>query len=267
MIEVQNLTKQFGKLKALDNLSVSLEKGQAVSLIGPNGSGKTTFIKCLLGMVIPDSGTIEFAGKNIAQDWHYRQFIGYMPQIGRYPDNMQIGQLFEMMKDIRENSKTTHSSELITHNSTDEELIEAFDLKAIFYKKMRTLSGGTRQKVSAGLAFLFNPPVLILDEPTAGLDPLAAEILKDKIQLEKSKGKLILLTSHILSDLDELTTDIMYLIDGKLQFFRSLEDLKAITGEKKLGKAIAKLMKNPLTPEGGTFNPPPSGELEGALKY
>jgi Cu-processing system ATP-binding protein len=277
MIEVQSLTKKFGKLKALDNLSVSLEKGQAVSLIGPNGSGKTTFIKCLLGMVIPDSGSIEFAGKNIAKDWHYRQLIGYMPQIGRYPDNMQIGQLFEMMKDIRKSLPTPGggaitplsfgeglgvrlsppSGELEGASGVgglDEELVSAFELKTIFHKKMRTLSGGTRQKVSACLAFLFNPPVLILDEPTAGLDPLASEILKEKIQQEKSKGKLILLTSHILSDLDELTTDIMYLIDGKLQFFRSLEDLKAITNEDKLGKAIAKLMKSPLAPGGGTNN-------------
>lgn len=243
MIEVQGLTKKFGKLNALDNLSVSLKKGQAVSLIGPNGSGKTTFIKCLLGMVIPDSGIIEFAGKNIARDWHYRQNIGYMPQIGRYPDNMQIGQLFEMMKDIRKSENKTPNSELLRHNSLDEELISAFELKTIFHKKMRTLSGGTRQKVSASLAFLFNPLVLILDEPTAGLDPLASEILKEKIQQEKNKGKLILLTSHILSDLDELTTDIMYLIEGKLQFFRTLEDLKAITSEEKLGKAIAKLMQ------------------------
>jgi len=260
MIEVQSLNKQFGKLKALDNLSVSLLKGQAISLIGPNGSGKTTFIKSLLGMVIPDSGTIAFAGKNIAQDWTYRQLIGYMPQIGRYPDNMQIGQLFEMLKDIRKAVKITHNSELITPKSLDEDLVEAFELKSLFHKKMRTLSGGTRQKVSACLAFLFNPPVLILDEPTAGLDPLASEILKEKIQQEKNKGKLILITSHILSDLDEITSDIMYLIDGKLQFFRALEDLKAITGEEKLGKAIAKLMKSPLTSVGGTITPLSFGE-------
>jgi Cu-processing system ATP-binding protein len=278
MIEVQNLNKQFGKLKALDNLSISLEKGQAISLIGPNGSGKTTFIKCLLGMVIPDSGTIAFSGKNIAKDWTYRQLIGYMPQIGRYPDNMQIGQLFEMMKDIRKSPPTPEGGVIIGSPPSgelegasgdggrlDEDLVSAFELKVIFHKKMRTLSGGTRQKVSACLAFLFNPLVLILDEPTAGLDPLASEILKEKIQQEKNQGKLILLTSHILSDLDEITSNIMYLIDGKLQFFRALEDLKAITGEKKLGKAIAKLMKSPLTPGGGILNPPPSGELEGAL--
>ena len=125
----------------------------------------------------------------------------------------------------------------------DEELIEKFDLKKIFDKPMRTLSGGTRQKVSAALAFLFDPGVLILDEPTAGLDPLSSEILKEKILKEKSKNKLILITSHILSDLDELTTHIIYLQEGKLEFFKEIDQLREETGELKLGKAIARIMK------------------------
>jgi len=108
---------------------------------------------------------------------------------------------------------------------------------------MRTLSGGTRQKVSAAIAFLFNPPVLILDEPTAGLDPLSSEMLKEKILREKKKGKLILITSHILSDLDELTTHVMYLQEGKMQFLKNIETLREDTGEIKLGKAIARIMK------------------------
>jgi Cu-processing system ATP-binding protein len=108
---------------------------------------------------------------------------------------------------------------------------------------MRSLSGGTRQKVSAALAFLFDAEVLILDEPTAGLDPIASEILKDKIVKEKEKGKLILITSHILSDLEDLTTDVVYLQDGKLLFYRPVEELYELTGETKLGKAIATLMK------------------------
>lgn len=107
---------------------------------------------------------------------------------------------------------------------------------------MRTLSGGTRQKVSATLAFLFNPDVLILDEPTAGLDPVASEILKEKILKEKLKGKLILVTSHILSDLDDLITQVIYMQDGKLVFHKSLADLRADTGETKLSKAIATVM-------------------------
>src|SRR5215467_11919040 len=183
MIIATNITKRFGKLKALDNVSVNCGKGECIALIGPNGSGKTTLIKTILGMVVPDSGFITFNGKNILHDWRYREFIGYMPQIGRYPENMTIGQVLGMMKDIR---KKKDPAQL------DEELIHAFELDKILGKRMRTLSGGTRQKVSASLAFLFSPDVLILDEPTAGLDPVASEILKEKIKKEKLKGKLIL---------------------------------------------------------------------------
>ena len=109
---------------------------------------------------------------------------------------------------------------------------------------MRTLSGGTTQKVSATLAFLFNPDVLILDEPTAGLDPLASEILKDKIIAEKKKGKLILITSHLLSELDDLVTQIIFMQDGNVQFHKTVEELKSSTGEEKISKAIAHILKN-----------------------
>ena len=109
-------------------------------------------------------------------------------------------------------------------------------------KRMRTLSGGTRQKVSASLAFLFNPDVLILDEPTAGLDPPASEMLKKKIISEKAKGKLILVTSHVLSELDDLVTQVIYMQDGKLIFHKNINDLRTDTGEEKLSKAIASLM-------------------------
>jgi Cu-processing system ATP-binding protein len=107
---------------------------------------------------------------------------------------------------------------------------------------MRTLSGGTRQKVSASLAFLFDPEVLILDEPTAGLDPVASEILKEKIIKEKQKGKLVLITSHVLSELDDLVTQVVYMQDGKLRFHKSIEALQQETGEEKLNKAIASVM-------------------------
>jgi Cu-processing system ATP-binding protein len=125
----------------------------------------------------------------------------------------------------------------------DTDLLIKFNLPSIFKKPLRTLSGGTRQKVSAALAFYFNPSILILDEPTAGLDPLSCEILKDKIIEEKKKNKLILITSHILSDLDELTTHVMYLQDGKMEFLKDMATLRRDTGEQKLGKAIAFIMR------------------------
>lgn len=232
MIIASNVSKRFGKLKALDDVSVTCGKGECIALIGPNGCGKTTLIKCILGMVLPHSGFITFNGKNISHDWQYRARIGYMPQIGRYPENMTIGQVLDMMKDIRGRSA----------EQPDEELVNRFGLKEIMHKRMRTLSGGTRQKVSASLAFLFNPDVLILDEPTAGLDPVSSEILKEKIIAEKSKGKLVLITSHILSELDDLVTQVIFMQEGRLCFHKNIASLREETGEEKLSKAIARVM-------------------------
>lgn len=232
MISFKDVSKNFGKLHALDKVNLDLTEGKCYALIGPNGSGKTTLIKSLLGLVIPSSGEILFDGKSILRDWRYREKIGYMPQIGRYPENISIGQLIEMMKNIRPKEERI-----------DDELIDAFKLYKMYDKKMHALSGGTRQKVSAALAFLFHAPVLILDEPTAGLDPIAVEALKEKIISEKRKGKLVMITSHILNDLDDLATDIVYIFEGKVQYNNTMEALKKETNEKRLGKAIATLIR------------------------
>ena len=136
MIIASNVSKKFGKLKALDNVSVTCNRGECIALIGPNASGKTTLIKTILGMVVQDSGFITFNENNILHHWQYREQIGYMPQTGRYPDNMKVGQLFAMMKHIRNASE----------NDLDTDLITKFNLVSIFDKPMRTLSGGTRQR-------------------------------------------------------------------------------------------------------------------------
>jgi Cu-processing system ATP-binding protein len=232
MIEIKNLTKKFGKLNVLNDVSLSCKKGECIALIGPNGCGKTTLIKTILGMVLPDSGSIDFNEKSIVKEYLYREKIGYMPQIGRYPDTMTIGGVIEMIKAIRNSNQ-----------ELDQELWNSFELDKMSNKQMRTLSGGTTQKVSATLAFLFNPDVLILDEPTAGLDPLASEILKDKIIKEKEKGKLILITSHLLSELDDLVTEIIFMQEGNIHFHKKVADLKTETNETKISKAIASILK------------------------
>lgn len=233
MIEIKNIHKKFGKLEVLKNVNLSFNKGECIALIGPNGCGKTTLIKSILGMVLPDKGSIEYNGKSILKEYLYRENIGYMPQIGRYPDNMTIGQIIEMIKQIR-NSNTP----------LDEELLKAFEIEKMYDKQMRTLSGGTTQKVSATLAFLFDPEVLILDEPTAGLDPLASEILKEKIIKEKEKGKLILITSHLLSELDDLITEIIFMQEGEVHFHKKISVLQQETNEDKISKAIAQILRN-----------------------
>ena len=235
MIAIENLTKTFGKFKALDDISIMMEKGQAISLLGHNGSGKTTIIKSILGLVIPEKGTITISGNLVKQDWLYRSKIGYMPQIGRYPDNMTIGQVIDMIKELRKD-----------YSVYDEELIYGFGLDKIKGKTMKNLSGGTRQKVSACLAFLFSPDIYILDEPTAGLDPVSSELLKEKMIKERAAGKLILITSHVLSDLEGIASHIIYLQEGKLMFYSSVEDLQARTGEIKLNKVIAQVIKSGL---------------------
>lgn len=233
MIALQNISKQFGRFKVLNDVSFSCNKGECIALIGPNGSGKTTIIKSILGMVIPDSGTITFKGQSIANDYNYRSDIGYMPQMGRYPENMSIGQVLGMMKDIRK----------IPENLLDEDLIKSFGINMLLDKRMGTLSGGTRQKVSACLAFMFGSQVLIMDEPSAGLDPVSSEILREKILVEKEKNKLVIITSHILSELDDLITEVIYMQDGHMLFQKSLHALRKDTGEEKLSRAIARVMR------------------------
>lgn len=231
MILIENLSKKFGKILVLDNISLDCSQGKCIALIGHNACGKTTLIKSILGMVVPTQGNIFFENKNIKNEYLYRRNIGYMPQIGRYPENMSIGKIVEMVKELRGDCK-----------KYDEDLFQAFEIKKIYDKKIHTLSGGTRQKVSAVLAFLFQPKVLILDEPTAGLDPIASEILKEKIVVEKQKGKLILITSHQLSELDELVDEVILMREGKVQFHESLDFLQEKTQEYKISKAIAKLL-------------------------
>lgn len=232
MIELINLSKSFGKTRALKNVSLNLKAGKCIGLIGPNACGKTTIIKSILGMVVPTQGQILFNGRDIAGDVQYKTGIGYMPQIGRYPDNMSVIQVINMIRGIRNFAGVE-----------DLELYQAFGLDTFRDKKMCTLSGGTTQKVSASLAFLFDPRVLILDEPTAGLDPIASEILRDKILKEREKGKLILITSHLLSELDDLLSDIIFMQEAEVLFNKPVSDLFAETGEMRVSKAISVLLK------------------------
>ena len=156
-----------------------------------------------------------------------------MPQIGHYPENMSIGQTIKMIKDTRKISET----------HLDTELLENFELEKMYDKKMGTLSGGTTQKVSAVLAFMFDPKVIILDEPTAGLDPLASKILKNKIIKEKNRGKLIIITSHLLSELDDIVSEIVFMNEGKIIVQQSVTDLMTERKSEKISESIISILK------------------------
>lgn len=230
MININNLSKSFGKLVVLDNLDLEIKKGGVFAVLGPNGSGKTTLIKCILGMVIPNKGTILFHDKNILKEWKYRNDINYLPQIANFPPNLTVNELLKMVKDLR--PKEAKDKELITH----------FGLEPFLNKKLGHLSGGTKQKVNLVLTFMFDSELIILDEPTTGLDPVSLIRLKELIQKEKDSGKTILITSHIMSFVDETAGEIVFLLDGKIYFKGTVQKLKDQTSESNLEKAIAKLI-------------------------
>lgn len=233
MIEIKNLTKKFNNFTALENLNLSFTNGKSIALIGPNGCGKTTLIKCILGLNVIETGDILVGGKSVKEDFRYRKDIGYMPQIGRYPENMTIEQTVNMIRETRN----------VKDADLDTELLDAFELTKIFGKKMGNLSGGTTQKVSAVLAFMFDPKIIILDEPTAGLDPLASEILKNKIIKERNRGKLIIITSHLLSELDDIVSDIVFMNEGRVIVQQSVEDLMTEHQSERISESIISILK------------------------
>jgi Cu-processing system ATP-binding protein len=221
MVSIQNLHKKFGKNEVLVGVDLHIAEGGIFAVLGPNGSGKTTIIKSILGMVIPDKGTITVLEQNIKNNSAYRNKIDYLPQIANFPSNLKVKEIITMIK---------------------EQLINLFKLESILDKKLGNLSGGTKQKVNLVLTFMFDSPLIILDEPTSGLDPISLIRLKDLIQAEKAKGKTILITSHIMSFVEEVSDEIVFLLEGKIYFKGSVSELKTKTNQPDFEHAIASIL-------------------------
>jgi len=231
MIEVKDIHKKFGQNKVLEGIDLTIDTKGIFAVLGPNGSGKTTLIKSILGMVIPDKGSIHLDGKAIKGEWNYRNNIDYLPQIANFPGNLSVQELINMIKDLRSNK-----------NADDQRLIELFRLEPFLNKKLSNLSGGTKQKVNLVLTFMFDSPLIILDEPTTGLDPIAHIRLKQLINEEKAKGKTILITSHIMSFVEEISDQIVFILEGKIYFKGTIPELKSKTNESDFEHAIASIL-------------------------
>jgi Cu-processing system ATP-binding protein len=231
VIRIEELRHRFGRVQVLDGLSLEVAEGSCTAILGPNGAGKTTLVKSILGLVRPDAGRIHVGGVLLGDDGEYRRRIGYMPQSPRYPENLTVREIIEMVREIRG-----------VHDGLDEELVELFDLRAQYDRPFRALSGGNRQRMSAALAFLFRPELVLLDEPTAGLDPLASSTLKDRVLRAKRAGTTIVLTSHVMAEVEELADVVIYLLEGRVHFEASVPALLERTGEPNLERAMARMM-------------------------
>ena len=230
MVIIENVHKKFGKNQVLSGVDLTISDVGIFAVLGPNGSGKTTLIKSILGMVIPNKGNITVLGENIKQHSDYRHKIDYLPQIANFPSNLRVKELIKMIKDLR---KPTHE---------DERLVQLFKLEPFLDKKLGNLSGGTKQKVNLVLTFMFDSPLIILDEPTTGLDPISLIRLKGLIQAEKAKGKTILITSHIMSFVEEVSDEIVFILEGKIYFKGSISELKTKTNQQDFEHAIASIL-------------------------
>lgn len=232
MIEIRGLRKRYGGLEVLQGIDAHIPAGQITAIVGPNAAGKTTLIKSILGLTRSDSGTIEVGSVRVNGDETYRRKIGYMPQIARFPSNLTGAELLAMLRELRPDAR-----------ETDDGLVGLFGLDSELRKKLNDLSGGTKQKINAVAAFLFKPAVLILDEPTAGLDPRSARTLKDKILEERRRGRTFIITSHVMAELEELADNVIFISDGKVRFSGSIDQIKHLTRQVNLERAVAELME------------------------
>lgn len=230
-VDLRSLRKRFGRLEVLRGVDAAIAPGRITAIVGPNAAGKTTLIKTILGMVRPDSGAVLVDGTAVGRDPAYRERIGYMPQAARFPEQLSGREVIGLLTAVRGRS-----------DRLDDRLIEQFRLTSHLDRPIRTLSGGTRQKLNAAVAFLFQPSLLILDEPTAGLDPVAAGLLKDKVLRAPEEGTTVILTSHIMSEIEELAQDLVFLVEGNVIYQGPVASLLARSGELRLERAIAAIL-------------------------
>lgn len=236
-VTVHGLHKSFGRVAVLRSVDASFAAGRITALIGPNAAGKSTLFKCLLGLARADSGSMRVGSDLAGGDHRCRRLIGYMPQAARFPDQSTGREVRTLLRDLRQ-----------ADDPTDDDLFQQFGLGSELDKPVATLSGGTRQKLNAALAFVFRPRLLVLDEPTAGLDPLAAGILKRKLTATRDQGTTVIVASHVLAELEEMADDVVLLLEGVVRYQGSLSQLRQETGETRLERAVACLMTLPPAP-------------------
>lgn len=215
VIKICNLTKDYGNQKGIFNLSFSLKQGEAVGFLGPNGAGKTTTIRHLMGFIKPEHGYAEILDMDCFQKASYIQNkIGYLPGEIAFMDNMTGSSFIHFMAEMKNIRDMTHANELIRYFDIDTKI------------KIKKMSKGMKQKIGLILAFMQNAPILILDEPTTGLDPLMQNKFVELIKREKSLGKTILMSSHIFEEIENTCDRIVMIKEGSIVADENISQMK-----------------------------------------
>lgn len=216
MIHIQNLTKRYGKITAVDNLSLRVLKGEVLALLGPNGSGKSTTLKALVGLVRPSGGSLEIGGYDICKEpQKAKELLSYLPQRASFPGQLSVEEVVRFYASLR-----GVASERV------QAVLEQMRFNGLSGRTVSELSGGMRQRLGLAVAYLPDAPVLVLDEPTASLDPEGGIDFHDFISHVKSEGKTILFSTHVMSDVEHLADRVAILVDGKRVALESADSLR-----------------------------------------
>lgn len=205
-VEVRDLVKSFDDLRAVDRLSFALEPGRAMALLGPNGSGKTTILRCIAGLLRPDGGTIRVGGFDLERDYRRARFqFSYVPQHASFPPNVTVREILEFHARLR--------------RLDDASIEKALGVAGLGERDQGRLagelSGGLRQRLSLAVAALPDVRLMLLDEPTANLDPEATLRLRNLIRQWRNDGRAVLFATHVLTDVEELADRVVVLVGGK----------------------------------------------------
>lgn len=217
MIEIRQLTKQFGSFLAVDNVSLEIRQGETFALLGPNGSGKSTTLRCLVGLTVPTGGDILVNGLDVQKGpREARKLISYLPQRVSFPDNLTAREVLQFYARLRKLPACRVEEQLSASR---------FEFNGFANKSISEFSGGMVQRLGLAVACLPDAPVLVLDEPTVGLDPQGAVRFRQFLAALKREGKTIVFASHVLDDVEQLADRVAILVGGKLVALESISTL------------------------------------------
>ena len=229
VVEIKNLTKFYGKIVGIENLTLSVKKGEIFGFLGPNGAGKTTTIRTLLGYLKPTAGEAFILGKNIVDSIvDIKREVGYIPGDLNLYNHLNGKQFLDYFSSLRN-----------TEMSLLDDLLKIFDVP--LDRKIKGYSKGMKQKLGIIQAFMDDPDIVIMDEPTSGLDPLLQQKFYDFLNSQKKKGRTMFFSSHVLSEVDKICDRIGIIRNGNLVALEDVETLKS-----KMGKKIkVRIKENP----------------------
>ena len=228
MITLRAIDKSYRQHKVLQDICLQIPESSIFALLGPNGSGKTTILKSILGLVLPaESGDIQFQNRSILGTTAYKKHIGYMPQSPKFPPHLKVRELISLLQKLRQQA-----------GPHQERLMRDLQIAPFWNKACGELSGGMLQKVNVLQCFMFENRLLILDEPTLGLDPQITFYLKGLMREQKTKEKTILFTSHVMAEVEELADQMALLVEGKIYTVLSPAELKRRENKNSLEAAL-----------------------------